>query len=168
MSYQLMKKYEHFQLPGTFYGGKMETAKLVDNLVPGAGTYDPDPRHPVPSYLIKGIENFSRNKNKDQERKSIGPSEYNPKWPHELSPTSVPKGISFGNSVRKDEGGTNKFTPAPSTYQLLGDFDFRDQSRPAGDVLNDRGKNPKFCFGIKPNIKNKNIDFPGPAEYDTD
>lgn len=70
--------------------------------------------------------------------------------------------------MRKDEGGTNKHTPAPSTYQILGDFDFKDQSRPKGDVLHERGKNPKFCFGIKPNIKNMSIDFPGPAEYDTD
>lgn len=102
----------------------METAKLVDNMVPGAGTYDPDPKHPVPSYLIKSGENVSRNKDKDQERKSIGPHEYSPKWPHELSPSKVPKGISFGKSVRKEEAGTNKFTPAPTTYTLLGDFDF--------------------------------------------
>ena len=58
----------------------METAKFVENTAHGG--HDPDPRHQVPSYtikLIKDIENFSRNKNKDQEHKPIVSSEYNHK-----------------------------------------------------------------------------------------
>lgn len=161
-----MKKYEHFQLPGTFYGGKLESPRLVDNLIPGPGTYDPDPKHPMPSYRIKDKQNFSRNREKDLERKIVGPSDYSPKWPHELSPSKP--GISFGNSVRKEDSATNKSNPAPNTYQLLGDFDFRDPSRPAGDILSYKGKTPKFHFGIKFDIKNKSLDFPGPAEYNTD
>jgi hypothetical protein len=30
------------------------------------------------------------------------------------------------------------------------------------------GKKPRFAFGSKPIIKDSNIDFPGPAEYEVD
>jgi len=70
--------------------------------------------------------------------------------------------------VRQEDGATNKSSPAPTAYHLIGDFDFRDPSRPAGDILNYKGKTPKFHFGIKFDIKNKSLDFPGPAEYNTD
>jgi len=63
---------------------------------------------------------------------------------------------------------TNKHTPAPTAYYLLGDFDFKDSSKPEDHPLHDRGKIPKFAFGIKPNEKPINQDYPGPAEYETD
>ena len=54
MTYNLLKKYENFHLAqGTFYGGKVETSKLVDNGNPGMGTYDPLDQFKPPSYLIK-------------------------------------------------------------------------------------------------------------------
>ena len=47
---------------------------------------------------------------------------------------------------------------------MLGDFDFRDPTKPDEKM----GKLPKFAFGIKPVMKPKNLDVPGPAEYNTD
>lgn len=63
---------------------------------------------------------------------------------------------------------TNKSNPAPTAYTILGDFDFKDPNKPENHPLHDRGKQPKFAFGSKPNLKPMNVDFPGPAEYETD
>ena len=54
--------------------------------------------------------------------------------------------------------------PGPGNYKITGDFDFRDPTRP-----DDRtGKNPKFCFGMKTATRAKNLDMPGPGEYEVD
>lgn len=58
--------------------------------------------------------------------------------------------------------------PAPTAYTLLGDFDFNDTTLDKSHVLNERGKKPKFAFGSKTIVKSKNLDFPGPGEYETD
>lgn len=65
---------------------------------------------------------------------------------------------------RREENTTNKYTPAPNNYTILGDFDFRDPTKPDERI----GKVPKFAFGLKPVIKSKNMDVPGPGEYNTD
>ena len=49
-------------------------------------------------------------------------------------------------------------------YNILGDFDFKEPGNPDKKY----GKTPKFAFGAKNVIKDINIDFPGPAEYETD
>ena len=54
--------------------------------------------------------------------------------------------------------------PAPNRYKILGDFDFKDTT----DTKNTTGKLPKFAFGIKPNMKPRGIDVPGPGTYETD
>lgn len=54
--------------------------------------------------------------------------------------------------------------PGPNVYHILGDFDFRDPSKPDQRV----GKLAKFAFGMKPNTKPRNLDCPGPGEYETD
>lgn len=46
----------------------------------------------------------------------------------------------------------------------MGDFDFKDPN----DFKNTQGKVPKFAFGIKPNLKPRGIDVPGPGTYETD
>lgn len=49
--------------------------------------------------------------------------------------------------------GANFHTPAPNTYTLAGDFD----------------KKPQFHMGIRTGGRgNKNLDQPGPGEYETD
>lgn len=54
--------------------------------------------------------------------------------------------------------------PGPGAYRLAGDFDFRDPANPE----NGAGKNPKFAFGMKHSTKPKNLDQPGPGEYEVD
>ena len=59
---KLEKKHPEWNYKGltTFYGGKKDNTKLVDNGVPGPDTYNPDPRYPVPSFLIKDRQNKSK------------------------------------------------------------------------------------------------------------
>lgn len=111
------------------------------------------------------MQRQSKSKTGDVVR-TVGPAHYNPKWPNEYHPGQ--QGISFGTAVRKDEDTTIKHNPAPNAYILLGDFDFKDSTQPVDHPLHDRGKNPKFAFGIKPQLKTINHDFPGPGEYETD
>ena len=71
--------------------------------------------------------------------------------------------------IRKTREAREKTTqylgvPGPGNYKLTGDFDFRDPTQP-----DDRsGKNPKFCFGMKTAVRAKNLDMPGPGEYEVD
>lgn len=74
------------------------------------------------------------------------------------------KSIKFGTSVRPGLI-KNTNTPAPDKYNITGDFDFRDPSKNDGK---EGGKVAKFCFGMKPNLRAKNLDQPGPGEYEVD
>ena len=73
------------------------------------------------------------------------------------------------SNLRKHREAREKTTqylgvPGPGNYKITGDFDFRDPTRP-----DDRtGKNPKFCFGMKTAVREKNLDMPGPGEYEVD
>ena len=56
--------------------------------------------------------------------------------------------------------------PGPK-YDIAGDFDFPDPRNP--DDANAPGKKKaKFAFGMKFNTRAKNLDMPGPGEYETD
>lgn len=56
--------------------------------------------------------------------------------------------------------------PGPQ-YNIPGDFDFPDPRNP--DDANAPGKKKaKFAFGMKFNTRAKNLDMPGPGEYETD
>lgn len=56
--------------------------------------------------------------------------------------------------------------PGP-IYNIPGDFDYPDPRNP--DEVNAPGKKKaKFAFGIKINDRAKNLDMPGPGEYETD
>jgi hypothetical protein len=143
--------------------------------VPGPGTYEPEHKFPVASFKMMKKENFNK-----MGEPVVNNAQYYPKPAYDYKP--VPPGIKFGTSLRngyawkydENKGGdfeaekSNNTNPAPNAYTLLGDFDFKDPSRPIDDVLHDRGKHPRFAFGAKPNIKSKNQDFPGPAEYEVD
>lgn len=72
--------------------------------------------------------------------------------------------MTVGTSVRTEEKGSFQLSPAPNRYTVLGDFDFKDPT----DLKNSQGKVPKFAFGIKPPIKTKGIDVPGPGTYEMD
>ena len=62
---------------------------------------------------------------------------------------------SFGNSQRQDLNPRSK-VPGPGNYAITGDFE--------------KGKDqPKFHMGIKTTgFMGKNLDMPGPGEYETD
>lgn len=57
-------------------------------------------------------------------------------------------------------------TPGPGEYKFYGDFDFKDPQYQGGE--HQGGKNPKFHYGIKTNVKTSNQDVPGPGTYETD
>lgn len=60
------------------------------------------------------------------------------------------------HTVGRDLNQCEKNVPGPGTYDINGDFD---------KAL----KNPKFHFGKKPQgFSGKNLDQPGPGEYETD
>jgi hypothetical protein len=64
--------------------------------------------------------------------------------------------VKIGTGTREDPKPSNFFAPAPTTYDLLGQFEKAKQ-------------NPKFHMGIKVGARaNKNFDQPGPGEYETD
>ena len=146
-----------------FLGGSLGVKPLVDNGVPGPGTYEPEPIESIPSFKIAKkteLNDKQRFKLIEQEGKiPVGPQSYNP-----TAPVDPKAGIRFRMAERREENTTNRHSPAPNRYQLLGDFDFRDPTKPDEKV----GKLPKFAFGIKPVVKPKNLDVPGPAEYNVD
>jgi len=56
--------------------------------------------------------------------------------------------------------------PGPH-YNIPSDFDFPDPRKP--EEANAVGKKKaKFAFGMKFNMRAKNLDMPGPGEYETD
>ena len=73
-----------------------------------------------------------------------------------MYPAHTSIGAKFGTGTR--EGFKQKFfTPAPNNYNIKSDFESAIEK-------------PKFHMGIKTNINknNKNLDMPGPGEYETD
>lgn len=91
----------------------------------------------------------------------VGPASYTPALPGK----HVKNGGTIGNAKRTELGG-NKYVPAPDKYTIPGDFDFKDTTK--GKEDGQIGKVPKFCFGMKTNTRAKNLDMPGPGEYETD
>ena len=84
------------------------------------------------------------------ENSPVGPQKYNPNHP---AHTTI--GAKFGTSTR-DDLKQKFFTPGPNLYTLKNDFE---------QAL----EKPKFHMGIKAGARtNKNLDMPGPGEYETD
>lgn len=136
---------------------------VIDNLVPGPGTYDPNDHLPVPNFKISQPLPETKQHKEWQEmteiKEPVGPQTYMP-----VGHPDWQKGVKIGASLRHEETGTFVAAPAPNRYQVLGDFDFRDPA----DLKNTLGKVPKFAFGIKGPIKPHGIDIPGPGTYETD
>ena len=124
--------------------------------------------HTTPQISLNHQATSLKKKKTIAKKNPPGPGEYDPQWSYEIVPRGIQTGISIGNAVRREETGTYKLAPASNTYNTLGDFDFKDTTLPAGEVLHDRGKQPKFAFGGKHKIKSPSAEFPGPAEYETD
>lgn len=71
--------------------------------------------------------------------------------------------IKYGN-LPKQTPPKYMGAPAPNTYSIKGDFDFRDPTNPDRSA----GKLPKFAFGVSLPTKTRNMDMPGPGTYETD
>jgi hypothetical protein len=93
----------------------------------------------------------------------VGPWTYEPKPNFEFSKNMTGIRLDCSGRAEKKQDAKNP-TPGPNVYQITGDFDFRDPSKPEQRT----GKLPKFAFGMKPNTKPRNLDCPGPGEYETD
>ena len=106
-----------------FLGGSLGVKPLIDNGVPGPGTYVPEPIESIPSFKIAKkteLNDKQRFKLIEQEGKiPVGPQSYNP-----TAPVDPKAGIRFRMAERREENTTNRHSPAPNRYQLLGDFDF--------------------------------------------
>lgn len=140
-----------------------KSVPIVDNGVPGPGRYDPDDHLPVPNFKISQpsprTKQYMQWDEATSVKEKIGPQSYRPKGHRDWH-----RGIKVGNSLRYEEKGTFMASPAPNRYRVMGDFDFRDPA----DFKNGVGKIPKFAFGIKPPMKPRGIDVPGPGTYETD
>ena len=164
-----------------------------DNGVPGPGMYYAKHSSSVPSFVI--VKPGLRSKTRQEAAKDpVGPWKYTPSYPgdtfkgqkypgqHETDELNEFKKGTFGNATRDGKGAviedenirkhrevrdrTIQYlgVPGPGAYKINGDFDFRDPTRPE-----DRsGKNPKFAFGMKHATKPRNLDQPGPGEYEVD
>ena len=164
-----------------------------DNGVPGPGMYNAKHSQSVPSFVI--VKPGLRSKTATQNPKDpVGPWKYKPQYPgdtfkgqkypgqQEGDELNEFKKGTFGNARRDGNGAviedenTRKHknnrektaqylgVPGPGAYRLTGDFDFRDPTRPEDRV----GKQPKFAFGVKHSQKPRNLDQPGPGEYEVD
>lgn len=142
--------------PGkSILGGSKGEKKILDNGNPGPGHYDPENPKNRPQEGVTMAQRCNTNKQQD----NPGPAHYTK---NHISETS--KSIKFGTSQRQGLI-KNTNTPAPDKYNITGDFDFRDPSKNDGK---EGGKVAKFCFGMKPNLRAKNLDQPGPGEYEVD
>jgi hypothetical protein len=139
-------------LGGTIDGGKKDT----DNGVPGPGNYNAKELYHPPGFRIVPHTNSRADKQNLDERggdgaEPVGPQRYNP-----IHPTHTDKSVKIGTGTREDPKPSNFYAPAPTTYDLYGQFEKAKA-------------NPKFHMGIKVGARgNKNFDQPGPGEYETD
>lgn len=96
-------------------GGSLGAKPLIDNGVPGPGTYQPEPIERIQSFkIVKNSELNEKQRFKLNEQAGklpVGPQTYNPEIP--VDPN---RGIKFRTSERREENTTNRHTPAPNRY----------------------------------------------------
>lgn len=65
---------------------------------------------------------------------------------------------------RKQKKTGDYGVPGPK-YNITGDFNFPDPMNPEDK---EGKRKPKFAFGINTKVRAKNLDMPGPGEYEVD
>ncbi len=140
------------QYAKSMLGGSTLKKELKDNGVPGPNAYSQNPMHKIPGFVIKQDSSKVKkddDKNKAGDKKLSDETYPNDEWQQK------PKGTSIGRSERLDLIRAVNM-PGPGKYSIQGDFD--------------KGKEkPKFHMGIKTQgFSGKNMDMPGPGEYETD
>ena len=174
----------------TFHSGTNDNGKnKADNGFPGPGTYpsekegmprDPTVNNPAPKWT------FAANIKKKESNTVPGAGTY-----FEEEPKTLTKGIKIGTQDKSGKGcavedENNKITkklksaqrkrleqkkidlgvPGAGEYRIPGDFDFPDPLNPNQDKVGT--KKAKFCFGMNTKTRPKNLDMPGPGEYEVD
>jgi len=106
-------------LGGAIDGGK----KDADNGVPGPGNYNAKELYHPPGFRIVPHTNGRADKQNSQEDASepVGPQRYNPINPTHFKETDLL--LKIGTSTREDPKPSNFFATAPTTYDLLGQFE---------------------------------------------
>ena len=134
-------------------GDPTKEKKLVDNGVPGPDAYKIGPLDKIPGFVI--VQETSKAlKEEDKNKEPVGPQRYNPVNPT-LQRNSFNVIRTIGTSNRTDFIKALEM-PGPDKYIIHGDFE-------------KAVSNPKFHMGIKTHsFTGKNIDNPGPGEYDVD
>ena len=126
----------------------------LDNGVPGPGTYDGKDQYHAPGFRIVPHTSVRADAGMNDERdkaEPVGPQRYQP-----IVPTHTTTYVKIGTGTREDPKQSNFYAPAPTNYNLVGQFEAAKA-------------NPKFHMGIKVGGRgNKNFDMPGPGEYETD
>lgn len=125
----------------------------ADNGVPGPGSYNPKPHNPVPGFRIVPHKRDREHDPEDDKLEEKKLEEWMRRDPQH--PAFTNKSVKFGTGTRDDQ--KLKFiTPAPNNYLIKGDFEKGSEK-------------PKFHMGIRTQGRtNKNLDMPGPGEYETD
>jgi hypothetical protein len=140
-------------LAKSILGGPLDKKDII-NGVPGPGTYDSKGLYHPPGFRIVPHTNSKADKGEEVTESvegPVGPQRYHPSYP-----THTDNSVKIGSGTRDDPKPSNFFAPAPTTYDLLGQFEKAKA-------------NPKFHMGIKVGLRgNKNFDQPGPGEYETD
>ena len=142
-------------------GGKLDEEAHDDN-VPGPGAYEKKSTllADAPGFVIKPHQSQARQRfdksNRPLIQEPIAPNKYNP-----VHVTHVSKTVTIGTSQRQSDN-THIYKPAPNKYYIPGDFDFKDPNNREETT----GKDPKFHFGMNSKTRDKNLDMPGPGEYD--
>ena len=144
---------DQMKLAKLMLGGSLEEQKIKDNGNPGPDAYSINPIHSIPGFVIKNPESKSY-KEVDKSKEPVGPQKYNPYNPNHLRSDHLKK-TSIGRAERDDLVQTMN-TPGPGNYVITGDF---EKAR----------EKPQFHMGIKTQgFTGKNMDMPGPGEYETD
>lgn len=159
-------KYEAAPLPKghakKILGGPEKPKEKLSE-VPGPDNYYPygkfkagDEKMPVkgaPGFKIMKHVNFSK---EEQKKDYPDSATYIP-----ANPCHVSKGVKIGTSTRAEDK-THVGKPAPNKYVVQGDFDFKDPNNREESL----GKDPQFHFGMNTKTRDRNLDMPGPGEYD--
>lgn len=131
-------------------GGPIQAIEPTSLNVPGPGTYQNIPKQSIPGFkIVKPSYEAPTDEDKDldiavQERYDV-----------DGIGQKYTKGVKIGTGER-DPIKQKSTTPAPNRYNINSDFENAKEK-------------PKFHWGSKTaGVSNKNIDQPGPGEYEVD
>jgi len=134
-------------------GGSLDKKMIMKDDTPGPGQYNNFPVNEPPGFKIE-IPKGKSAKEVDKTKEPVGPQKYDPFNPNHMK-SDHQTGQTFGKALRQDLIEAVN-VPGPGKYNIDGDFE---------KALT----KPKFHMGDKlQGFAGKNMDQPGPGEYETD